>query len=102
MALDLVEKIYVEARVANEGPSMALAYFFWLFLGIVSAHRFYVGRTGTAILQIVSYFFVIGVIWWIIDGLLTYGLVRARQDEIRRRLAADLELAGTSGVPRVS
>ncbi len=101
MALDLVEKIYVEARLANEGPSMPTAYFFWLFLGVVSAHRFYLGKTGTAILQIVSYLFVVGIIWWVIDGILTYGLVRARQDEVRRRLAADLELVGTSGVPRV-
>lgn len=96
MALDLVEKIYVEARLANEGPSMALAYFFWLFLGIVSAHRFYLGRNGSAIAQIISYFFVVGVIWWVVDLFLTYGMVREKQAEMRRRIAAELETtAGT-------
>jgi len=96
MALDLVEKIYVEARLANDGPSMALTYFFWLFLGIISAHRFYLGRTGSAIAQIISYFFVVGVIWWAVDLFLTFGMVREKQAEMRRRIAAELEMpAGT-------
>ncbi|MFG1358588.1 TM2 domain-containing protein [Xanthobacter pseudotagetidis] len=90
IVLDIQQQTYIEARLANEGPSPALAYFFWLFLGIVSAHRFYLGRTGTAILQIVSYFFVIGVFWFLLDAFLLPGLVRERQNEVRRRLAAEL------------
>lgn len=90
MAPDLQQRIYIETRLGNEGPSAALAYFFWLFLGIVSAHRFYLGKTGTAILQIISYLLVVGVIWFLIDALLLPGLVRQRQDEIRRRIASDL------------
>lgn len=90
MALDLAQKTYVEARLANEGPSLTLAYFFWLLLGLVSAHRFYLGRTGSAILQIISYFFVIGVIWFIIDAFILPRLVRERQDEVRRRIASEL------------
>lgn len=89
MALDLAQKTYIEARLTNDGPSMGLAYFFWLFLGIISAHRFYLGRTGTAVLQIISYFFVIGLIWLIIDAFLLPGLVRERQNETRRRIALE-------------
>lgn len=96
MAPDLQQRIYIETRLGNEGPSAALAYFFWLFLGIVSAHRFYLGKTGTAILQIISYFFVIGVIWFLIDALLLPDMIRARQDAIRRRIALDL-LAADGG-----
>lgn len=90
MSLDLAAKTYIEARLANEGPQITLAYVFWLFLGLFSAHRFYLGKTGTAVLQIISYFFVIGVIWFIIDAFLLPDLVRARQDEVRRRIAGDL------------
>lgn len=90
MALDLAQKTYVEARLANEGPSLTLAYFFWLALGLVSAHRFYLGRTGSAILQIISYFFVVGVIWFIIDAFILPRLVHERQDEVRRRIASEL------------
>ncbi|MFL5027874.1 MAG: NINE protein [Microvirga sp.] len=28
-----------------------VAYLFWFFLGIFSAHRFYLGRPGTAIFR---------------------------------------------------
>lgn len=90
MTPDIATRTYIEARLANEGPHLTLAYVFWLFLGLFSAHRFYLGKTGTAILQIISYFFVIGIIWFVIDAFLLPGLVRARQDEARRRIAGDL------------
>ncbi|MEP9349916.1 hypothetical protein [Xanthobacter sp. KR7-225] len=41
-------------------------------------------------LQIASYFFVIGIIWFVVDAFLIPGLVRARQDEVRRRIAFEM------------
>lgn len=39
-----------------------------LFLGVISGHRFYVGKFGTAILQILLIAcFGVGAIWWLID-----------------------------------
>lgn len=35
------------------------------------------------ILQILSYFIVIGFIWVLIDAFLIPGMIRAKQDEIR-------------------
>lgn len=90
MSLDLPTRTYIEARLANEGPSLALAYFFWLFLGLFSAHRFYLGKIGTAILQIISYFLVVGLIWFLIDAFLLPDLVRQKQDAVRRRIANDI------------
>ncbi|MGQ3675857.1 TM2 domain-containing protein [Xanthobacter sp. TB0139] len=90
ISLDIQQKTYIEARLTNEGPSLALAYFFWLFLGIFSAHRFYLGRTLSAVLQVISYLFVVGIIWWIIDLFLLPDMVRERQDEVRRRIAERL------------
>lgn len=89
MQLDAQERLVIEARVANEGPSTLLAYLFWFFLGIVSAHRFYLGRPLSAILQIVSYAILVGFLWLLIDAFLIPGMVRAKQDKIHNRLAAE-------------
>ena len=89
MALDINQKILIETRVANDGPSIVLAYLFWFFLGIVSAHRFYLGRPGSAVLQILTYFIVIGFIWLLIDIFLIPGLVRDKRDKLRQRMMLD-------------
>lgn len=102
-ALDINEQILIEARLANEGPSLVLAYLFWLFLGIVSAHRFYLGRPKTAILQILTYFIGIGLIWYLVDAFLIPGLARAKRDRMRTRMLtdrlADLAAAGPPSLP---
>jgi len=89
MALDINQKILIETRVANDGPSIVLAYLFWFFLGIVSAHRFYLGRPGSAVLQILTYFIAIGFIWLLIDIFLIPGLVRDKRDKLRQRMMLD-------------
>ena len=90
MALTTAELSLIEQRVANDGPSTGVAYLLWLFLWWVSAHRFYLGRPGTAILQILSYFILIGFIWVLIDGFLIPGMIRNKKDEIRTRVMTQL------------
>jgi TM2 domain-containing membrane protein YozV len=74
----------IEQRVTNDGPSTAIAFLLWLFLGILSGHRFYLGRPGSAILQILSYFVLIGFLWWLIDGFLIPGMLQQKRDELRQ------------------
>ncbi|MCP4638116.1 MAG: TM2 domain-containing protein, partial [Methyloversatilis sp.] len=62
MALSIAELTLVEQRVTNDAPSVVVAYLLWLFLWFVSAHRFYLGKPVSAILQILSYFVLIGFI----------------------------------------
>ncbi|MBO0123993.1 TM2 domain-containing protein, partial [Streptococcus pneumoniae] len=83
MALSIAELTLVEQRVTNDAPSVVVAYLLWLFLWFVSAHRFYLGKPVSAILQILSYFVLIGFIWALIDALLIPGMIRTRQDDIR-------------------
>lgn len=83
----------IEQRVANEGPSILVAYLLYIFLWPVSAHRFYLGRPGTALLQIASYLILVGFIWLLIDAVLIPGMVRDRQDEVRRRVSWMLKRA---------
>jgi len=94
MTLTTQDRILIETRVANDGPSVAVAYVLWFFLGFLAAHRFYLGRPGTAILQILSYLVIIGFVWFIVDLFLIPGLVRAKQAEIRDRLTQAAIAAG--------
>lgn len=53
--------------------SKGVAYLLWFFLGIFSAHRFYLGKVGTGILYLVTgQLFGIG---WIIDLFILGGMV---------------------------
>jgi hypothetical protein len=88
--LDTTELILLEHRLAAEAPSLAVAYLFAFFLGLVSGHRFYLRRPGTAILQIASYFVLVGFVWWFIDLFLIPGMVVQDRARIRQRELADL------------
>ncbi len=88
MSLSTNEQLLIETRVANDGKSAVVAYLLWFFLGIFAAHRFYLGRPLSAILQILSYFILIGFIWWVIDFFLLPGLIRQENDNLRYRLGA--------------
>ncbi|MDD3939681.1 MAG: NINE protein [Patescibacteria group bacterium] len=53
--------------------SKTTAYLLWFFLGWLSAHRFYLGKTGSGILYLFTgQLFVIG---WIIDLFILGGMV---------------------------
>ncbi|MBA3068438.1 MAG: TM2 domain-containing protein [Hyphomonas sp.] len=84
------DQILIESRVANERKSAAAAYFLWFFLGWISAHRFYLGKPVTAILQILSYFILIGFVWWVADLFLIPSIINDKTDESRHRFARDL------------
>lgn len=53
--------------------SKGVAYLLWFFLGIFSAHRFYLGKTGSAIVYLLTgQIFGIG---WFIDLFMLGGMV---------------------------
>ena len=91
MALTIQEQMLVEQRVTNEAKSAGTAYLLWFFLGLFSAHRFYLGRPGSAFLQILSYFVIIGFVWWIVDAFLIGDMIKEDNANIRRRLSAQFE-----------
>lgn len=89
MGLSTQQQMLIEQRVTNEAKSVGAAYLLWFFLWFFSAHRFYLGRPGSAILQILSYFIIVGFIWVLIDAFLIPGMVQQQKDDVRRRLTAD-------------
>ena len=90
MGLSTAELSYVEHQVVNDAPTVGLAYCLWFFGGLLSAHRFYVGKPGSAVLQILSYFIVIGFAWWIIDAFRISGMVEERKDRLRGQIVKQL------------
>ncbi|ODP36913.1 TM2 domain-containing protein [Sphingomonas turrisvirgatae] len=88
--------------------SAGVSYFLWFFVGWAGGHRFYLGKTGTAITQlilttlgwvtliaIVGFFLLAAVgIWLLVDAFLIPGLVR----EHNMQLAHDLTGGQRAGV----
>ncbi|NOZ35910.1 MAG: TM2 domain-containing protein [Chlorobi bacterium] len=56
--------------------SKTTAYLLWFFLGIVSAHRFYLGKYGSAILYLLT--LQLAGIGWIVDLFLLGGMVEQK------------------------
>jgi TM2 domain-containing membrane protein YozV len=80
--------------------SVGVAFAFWFFLGTLGAHRFYTGRTGTAIVQLlltlvgiatawlgIGAFLLIGVgIWVLVDAFMLPGVIRRYNVALASRL----------------
>ena len=100
MGLSTQEQTLIEQRVTNEAKSVGAAYLLWFFLGTLGAHRFYLGRTGSAVAQLIlcvvgwlTTFLIIGFalltvlgIWWIVDAFLISAMISEQKEEIRQRL----------------
>lgn len=104
MNLTIEEQMLIEQRVTNASKSAGAAYLLWLLLFFVAGHRFYLGRPGTAILQILSFFVLIGVVWWLIDGFLIPGMIQRHNAVVRQRLtdamiAQKQQAANSAAVP---
>ncbi|MDM7458842.1 MAG: TM2 domain-containing protein [Paracoccus sp. (in: a-proteobacteria)] len=104
MIHDTQTQILIEQRVNNDAKSVVVAYLMLVFLGGFGAHRFYLGRPGTAVTMLVLFVlgwatlaFGIGLIplgvvgiWALVDLFLIPGMVRANQQALRQKLAAEL------------
>lgn len=92
--------------------TLTAAYSFWLALSTISAHRFYLGRWITGVVQTVLWYvslmfwmaghdlalypLVTGLTWIGIDLFLIPGMVRATNDRLEAKLyAADIQAAGS-------
>jgi TM2 domain-containing membrane protein YozV len=81
--------------------SMAVSYILWLFLGALGGHRFYNGRTGTAVTQLMMWVFglllvsALGIgllllvplgIWLLVDAFLIPGWVNRHNNALAHEL----------------
>ena len=83
------QRMLIEQRIANDKPSTGAAYVLCLFLGAFGIHRFYLGRTGSAIAMLILGITVLGLlitgVWAIIDLFLIPSIVREKVEALRQR-----------------
>jgi TM2 domain-containing membrane protein YozV len=86
----------------SEKKSVGISYLLWFFLGGFGAHRFYLGRTQSAIAMLVIYilswiltFVGVGLIglaaigiWWIVDAFLLPAMAREKNQALVQRIEA--------------
>lgn len=68
--LTLEEKTYVNSQVSLKSKNIMVGYLLAVFLGVFGAHRFYYGKTSSAIIMLVLGLFSLGIIsavWTFID-----------------------------------
>lgn len=95
----LQAEMLVEQKVANAKKSTGVAYLLWFFLGGFGGHRFYLGKTGTAVAQLIItvigcftiFPLIITGIWMLVDAFLIPGIIQESSDKARRD--ARLEVA---------
>ncbi|WP_223544582.1 TM2 domain-containing protein [Pseudomonas sp. A-B-19] len=95
----LQAEMLIEQEVASAQKSTDVAYLLWFFLGGFGGHRFYLGKTATAVAQliitIVGFFTLIPLIvtgiWLLVDLFLIPGIIREHSEKVRHD--ARLEVA---------
>ena len=107
MTLSTEQQILIEQRVTNEAKSTVVAYVLWVFLGWFGAHRFYLGRTNSAIamlaLSIVGFMsmvILVGMfllaavaIWLVVDACLIPGMIDEERSKLRLQFTNDVGAA---------
>lgn len=112
MTPDTQNEMLIEQRLANEGKSIAAAYFLWALCGLFGGHRFYLEKTGSAIvmllLALTGWFtaaifigllplLIVGI-WVIIDAFLIPRMVRASKENLRRHLISEMAFFSDNSV----
>jgi TM2 domain-containing membrane protein YozV len=81
----------VEHRLMADAPNTGIAYLLWFFLGLLGAHRFYLGQIGTGVAILILSMTGIGLVasmpWTLIDAILIPDMARQRRDALRQRFA---------------
>lgn len=61
--------------------SKGVAYLLWLLFGWLGVHRFYAGKTGTGLAQLLLSLSVVGlgitIVWWIVDAFLIPDMINS-------------------------
>ena len=98
------DRILINTEIEARGKKAVIAYLLWFFLGTVGGHRFYLGKTGTGVAQLVLtvigyltilifvgfVFLAIVWVWVLIDVFLIGGMVREDHYRIEQEVRATL------------
>lgn len=92
--LTIEEKILVETQVSNRAKKACVAWVLWAVWGEFGAHRFYFGKTGSAIAMLILSLSIIGLIisipWTIIDAFSIQKWIHETEEQIKSESIAQL------------
>lgn len=87
---DLTEReiLILHQETDTRKKSVAATWLLWLFLGELGAHRFYLGRIGTAIAMLLT----LGglFIWALMDAFLIPGMLRANKSQVEAEILGEI------------
>lgn len=106
MSIDTQQKILIEQKIANDAKSPVVAYLLLVFLGGLGAHRFYLGKSGSAaamlilfILGWVTLVIAVGLvlliavgIWGLVDLFLIPGMIQKDKEALRTKLLLEAQV----------
>ncbi|NMM54019.1 TM2 domain-containing protein [Paenibacillus aquistagni] len=99
--LDTRELLLLDQEVKDRGKNMVIAYVLWYFLGLFGGHRFYMGRTGSAVAQLILSITVIGMIvtfiWWVVDAFTLHNMVKERNYEVENQVIHSIMMSRPPG-----
>lgn len=92
--LEARELLLLESEVKSRGKSMLVGYVLWYFLGMLGAHRFYLGYKGSAITMLVLSITLVGLIitsvWALVDAFLLHSWIRERNDSVEATVVGEI------------
>jgi TM2 domain-containing membrane protein YozV len=80
----------LSSEMDNKKKSTTTTWLLWLFLGGIGGHRYYLGKTGTAIAMTLT-LGGLGV-WTLIDLFLISGMLSKQNAEIESKIISELQL----------
>lgn len=92
--MDTKELLLLDSEVKKQGKDMVVGYLLWWFLGYFGGHRFYMGKTGTAVTMLILSITIVGLlvttIWWIVDGFLLHKYIKEHNSEVENKMILNI------------
>lgn len=80
----------LSSEMSKKQKSTGTTWLLWFFTASLGGHRFYLGRTGTAVAMLLT---LGGLgIWSLIDLFLLNGMIKETNDRIENDILADIRL----------
>ena len=110
MTLSTEQLMLVEQRLSNEKKSIGIVYLLWLLFGALGIHRFYLGKTRSALgmlvltilggstlavsigafISIGAFFLIALAVWLLVDAFLIPGMIKADAQAKRLTIANEI------------
>ncbi|WP_239984917.1 TM2 domain-containing protein [Sporolactobacillus pectinivorans] len=88
------EQLLVNSESEKRGKNIVVAYLLCIFLGDLGIHRFYLGRKGSAIAQLILTITVMGlivsVVWKIVDLFLIPEIIHENNDQLEEQIVQEV------------